>query len=163
MKYLHCIKGVKRLNLIECLTLWCPPVFELWYITLQPKVKLLCLREKLPEQQHIGVSRVDELHLHLTPHHCLQPIQHFPHFVHCEGFVHQPWQTYIKRKQVINWYTRVPKNDKSSVHVWFSCRKNDWFWHWPGGVNGHLLSLSSSKHESIVFSLRTLFERANRM
>lgn len=69
---------------------YCSPVLQLWDITLQSKVKLLSLGEELPEQQHVGVGCVDELHLHLPAHHRLQPVQHLLYFVHCEGFLHQP-------------------------------------------------------------------------
>lgn len=141
----------------------CSPVFELRYITLQPQVKLLCLREKLPEQQHIGVSCVDKLHLHLAPNHRLQPIQHFPHFVHSKGLIYQSWQTSNTRI-----YSLLHKPSSEGLTVWCSChRKSDDFYFKGGSIEidwkGHLLSLSSSKHESIVFSLRTLFERANLM
>lgn len=140
-------------NLTRCL-----PILQLWNITLQPKVKLLCLGEELPEQQHIGVSCVDELHLHLTTHHHLQPIQHLPHLVYCEGFLHQPSHerhgTY-EHKQVVG-----PHKPESYMWLGFIKVKKK---NLKMDVAGHLLSLSSSKHESMVFSLRTLFERANRM
>lgn len=66
------------------------PVLQLRNVTLQSKVKLLRLRKELPEQKHVGMGSVDEFHFDLTAHHCLQPVQHFPHFVHSESVLHQP-------------------------------------------------------------------------
>lgn len=66
------------------------PVLQLRDVTLQAQVELLGLGEELPEQQDVGVGRVDELHLHLGAHHRLQPVQHLLHLVHRERFFHQP-------------------------------------------------------------------------